>query len=120
MKTKTDPKPNGSRVQRQKRKLAEAREAVVVAMTYGRDKATTVLLNRARDRALPMRMPAVRTRRGLGDRIRDAVINVAARIVAAKISHDTWKVVLERQKLSFENFVAAMQTGPALSRMARN
>lgn len=120
-KIRSDVRPVGSRIRRPARRLAEARRAAIVAVTYGREKANDFLLAAARRKALGGGMPTgLRTRRTVADRVREWALNVAARVVAAKIERDTWKVVLEQQKLTFERFVEAMQCGPALSRMARD
>lgn len=98
-------RPNGSRTQRAKRHLAEARRAALHSLADGRRQATEV----------------IRTRRvgALVDRVRDWAMNRVATVVARSIERTTWKVALESRKLTFDGFVVAMQTGGALTRMAR-
>lgn len=114
-------RPVGSRVQRARRHLAESRRAALGHLAHGRAKAADVLLAAARNRAIPVRMPTgLRTARTWRDRAREKALDIAARVVAWKIERDTWRVALERQKLDFSVFVAAIQSGGPLSRLARN
>jgi len=116
---KTTSKPNGSRVQRMKRR-ARAREAQVLALFRGREQAVNALVVHARDRAIHVHMPAgIRTARTLADRARNWVLNTAATLVARHIDRATMKVAFERHKLSFDEFVSAMRKGGQLTRLAR-
>lgn len=92
----TSSKPNGSRIQRQKRKMAELRSAAIGLAVSGRQQAVDALLVRARNLAFPVRMPRVHTVRGMRDRLKTWFLHRAADLVAWKIDRDTYRVGFER------------------------
>jgi hypothetical protein len=106
-------RPVGSRVQRAKRHLAEARRAALGQLSLGREKATDALLAAARRRAIPVRMPTgLRTVRTLGDRLRQWTLDTAASLVARKIERQTFRAALyrlEERKMSVDRWLAWMK-----------
>lgn len=84
--------PVGSRI----RRVAKVRRATAERMTIGREKATAALLEAAKRRAFPIRMPSVHTVRGIRDRVTEWALNTAAEIVARKIERSTFKAAVNR------------------------
>lgn len=89
---RTTSKPNGSAIQRQRRKIAAARRAVVEQMTLGRHDAVNALLQHARVRAIPMRMPSLPPR----NRVARWLFDKAAVVVARHIERVTFKRAVNR------------------------
>lgn len=90
MKKMTTSKPNGSRVQRARRHLAETRKAAFNRLAEGRAEAVDALVAHARKRAFRVSIPTgTRTARSVGDRVREWALGKLAKVVAAKISRDT-------------------------------
>ena len=120
MMTKTS-KPVGSRVRRPLRHLAEGRKVTIHMLAHGREKAIDALIEHARVRAIRHSAPAAPVEpRGMAARVREWALDKAARVMAWKYERDTWRVALERQKLSFNAFVKAMQDGVPPNRLARD
>jgi hypothetical protein len=53
-------------------------------------------------------------------RVKRWALGKLAEVVAWKIERDTWRVALERQKLSFEEFTRSLRQGGSLARLARD
>lgn len=111
-------KPNGSRTQRAKRHLAEARRTAFNRLEDGRRQAKAAIETNSRQRA----------RRYLDEsfasewpqRLKKWALGKLATVAAWKIERDTWRVALERQKLSFDEFTACLRQGGRLGRLARD
>lgn len=104
-------KPNGSRIQRQRR-VAQMRRTTVESIVHGRKKAVDALVVHARERALRFNMPAVHTVRGMRDRARTWLINRAADVVAWKIDRDTYRRqfdALEAMKMGVDRWLSTMK-----------
>lgn len=113
----TTQQPNGSRTQRAKRHLAEARRAALHSLADGRRQAVAAISTHQRRWA--ERYFADTEAGTLRHRIKEWAMNTVAKVVARSIERTTWKVALESRKLSFGDFVEAMQVGGSLTRMAR-
>jgi hypothetical protein len=89
-------KPNGSRIQRPRRKLAEARRRMVNRLRQGREWAEGDLLAHARHRALSVRMPKLPPR----NRIARWLFDKAAEVVAREIERQTFNAAFRRLEAS--------------------
>jgi hypothetical protein len=107
-KTSLSDRPNGSRTQRAKRHLAEARRTAFNRLEDGRRQAKAALAH-----VHEVQRPRV-------GRVKRWLLNKLADVVVWKIENDTWRVVLERQKLSFEEFTASLRQGGRFTRLARD
>lgn len=118
MMTKTMSRPNGSRVQRARRHLAESRRSAFNRLEDGRRQARAVIDAHTRQRA----------RRYLDDsfapewpaRLKRWCLHKLADVVAWQIERETWRVALERQKPSFEDFTRSLRQGGRFARLARD
>lgn len=99
-------KPNGSRVQRARRKARE-RMDTLSHLVHGRRQAVEALVERARDRALEpvYAMPVV------GNRVKVWLFNTAVRLVVWKIERDTFKTKFKNMvyEMGVDSWLKAMK-----------
>lgn len=105
-------RPNGSRVQRARRHLAEARKAALTRLSEGRAEAVDALIVHARKHLFRTPMPTgMRSARSMDDRLRNWVLDKAAKVVAAKITRDTERRMfrqLEADRLPLNRWLSIM------------
>lgn len=101
-------RPNGSRVQRARRHLAEDRAHALRRFDLGRARAIDALTEHARLRAFPMRMPRVQTVRGVSNRIRHWFTNKMADIAVWRIEVNAIKR-LDDLKMGVDAWLSMMR-----------
>lgn len=105
-------RPNGSRLQRPRRHLAEARRAAFTRLAEARAEAVDALIAHARKRLFRTPMPqSLRSARSVGDRLRNWALDKAAWIVARKITRDTEQRMfrdLEADRLPLSRWLSIM------------